>query len=730
MYLDLMTHMCLGTIARQTFDRALQSLPITQHEPIWEQYLDWTKKFNLPETTIQIYRRYLQYDPSHREELVNYLEQISQYEEAAQQLSICINDESFVPLSGSTKHQLWMRLCDLCASHPVETSRALKVDAVIRSGINRFSDEVGRLWTRLADYYIRLGQFEKARDIYEEAMQSVVTVRDFTLIFDSYLKCEESILMATMREAEEIDKDLEQGKVTQQGDEDEREQDHKQNEKLLESLNDEIELRLARLEYLTERRPVLLNSVMLRQNPNNIYEWHKRVKLYKGNLPRILMTYMEAIKTITPIQAHGKLSTLWLGLAKVYEDNKDLTNCREVYKKASQVEFRSIDELSYLWCQWAEMELRHQDYAQALQVLKQAVTEPKSSLQRKKAFALEQGKSKITSRGDDPSANSLSLTVADKLHRNVKVWSFYLDLEESLGTLETCRAAYDRMIEMKIITPQILLNYCSYLEERGYHEDSYRIYERGVALFTYPHVKPIWLTYLDKFMARYGGNKLERLRDLFEQSVAGLPSEEVSEFYLKYGRAEEEYGLIRHAMAIYDRATKLVPEKDRGDMYRLYVKKIEHYYGVTKARAVYERAIQELNDDQAREICIEYAETETKLGEIDRARAIYQHGAQFADPRVQDTYWSKWRKFEEAYGNMDTFKDMLRVQRSIETANSQVPPSLCLSLSLDFLSLLSLSVYCRSTILPVRWPMLPQLLQEGKWWAWVKVWKGLPNKQN
>ena len=33
--------------------------------------------------------------------------------------------------------------------------------------------QVGRLWCSLADYYIRLGHFEKARDIYEEAMSTV-----------------------------------------------------------------------------------------------------------------------------------------------------------------------------------------------------------------------------------------------------------------------------------------------------------------------------------------------------------------------------------------------------------------------------------------------------------------------------------------------------------------------------------------------------------------------------
>ncbi len=51
--------------------------------------------------------------------------------------------------------------------------------------------------------------------------------------------------------------------------------------------------RLARLEYLISRRPELLNSVMLRQNPHNVAEWHKRVKLFEGNPTKQILTYTE-----------------------------------------------------------------------------------------------------------------------------------------------------------------------------------------------------------------------------------------------------------------------------------------------------------------------------------------------------------------------------------------------------------------------------------------------------
>lgn len=33
---------------------------------------------------------------------------------------------------------------------------------------------------------------------------------------------------------------------------------------------------------------------------------------------------------------------------------------------------------------------------------------------------------------------------------SLQVWSLYLDLEESLGTVETTKAAYDRALEIKV----------------------------------------------------------------------------------------------------------------------------------------------------------------------------------------------------------------------------------------------------------------------------------------
>lgn len=89
------------------------------------------------------------------------------------------------------------------------------------------------------------------------------------------------------------------------------------------------------------------------------------------------------------------------------------------------------------------------------------------------------------------------------------------------------------MFDLKVITPQIIINFASWLEENKHWEESFKIYEKGnlgygchsigVASFSFPHVFDIWVGYLTKFIERYGGKKLERARELFEQVLEIAP---------------------------------------------------------------------------------------------------------------------------------------------------------------------------------------------------------------
>jgi hypothetical protein len=39
--------------------------------------------------------------------------------------------------------------------------RSLNVDAIIRGGLRRYTDQLGHLWNSLANYYVRSGLFER-----------------------------------------------------------------------------------------------------------------------------------------------------------------------------------------------------------------------------------------------------------------------------------------------------------------------------------------------------------------------------------------------------------------------------------------------------------------------------------------------------------------------------------------------------------------------------------------
>lgn len=141
-----------------------------------------------------------------------------------------------------------------------------------------------------------------------------------------------------------------------------------------------------------------------------------------------------------------------------------------------------------------------------------------------------------------------------------QLWALYCDLEENFGSVKTTQATYDMALELKargarvhvcdcshlltperglrmqVATPAMVLGYASFLEERQYFEESFKVcyefllvvllcccvgvnllllfvsasvllcwcanhsfiihvqaYERGVTLFPFPHVRDIWV---------------------------------------------------------------------------------------------------------------------------------------------------------------------------------------------------------------------------------------------
>lgn len=146
------------------------------------------------------------------------------------------------------------------------SAKKLNVEQIIhRDGLAVYKDQAGRLWTGLATYWIKRGEFDRARDTFEKGIKSVLTIRDFTQVFDAYAEFGESLISAMMESLEN----------------EEDEGDAAETEK-------ELDARIAEFENLTDRRPFLVNDVLIRRNPNDVQEWEKRVALWGEDDEKVL----------------------------------------------------------------------------------------------------------------------------------------------------------------------------------------------------------------------------------------------------------------------------------------------------------------------------------------------------------------------------------------------------------------------------------------------------------
>ncbi|RDB20992.1 Pre-mRNA-splicing factor SYF1 [Hypsizygus marmoreus] len=709
MYLAIFFHprcpaLLFHTHARHTFDRALRTLPPSLHSRVWVRYLLWAERKG-GSTTVFVYRRYLAVDPSITERfttlLLNPVNSAPRPLEAAKLLLSLARKASrgeYTSPEGKSPYQLlgdWIDVVEKFSdevgldvdetiesneaiaaaeaeaaqkddvapepasvdgklirfagpavpvtpdgrgAHPYDADedptspRKLNVEKIIRKdGLAVYKDQAGRLWTGLATYWIKRGEFDRAKETFEQGIKSVLTIRDFTQIFEAYAEFGESLVSAMMSSLE--------------NEEDETEEDAAETER-------ELDARIVEFEDLTDRRPFLVNDVLIRRNPNDVQEWEKRVALWGEDDAKVAETYIKALETINPRKATANLHRLYVNFAKFYEEGgttgqaeEDLDSGRKILEKGTKVNFKLVEDLAEVWCEWAEMEIRHENYDDAIRVMQRATAIPKNT--------------KINYHDHNLSAQS-------RLFKSLKLWSFYVDLEESIGTVESAKAVYDKILELRIANAQIIINYAAFLEENKYFEESFKIYERGVELFTFPISFEIWNIYLAKFVKRYGGSKLERARDLFEQALEKCPPKSCKPLFLMYAKLEEDFGLAKRSMSIFDRATQVVADEDKFEMFSIYIAKATANYGLPATRPIYERALEVLPDRQTAEMCLRFAALERKLGEIDRARAIYAHASQFCDPRVHPQFWTEWNSFEIETGSEDTFREMLRIKRSVQ----------------------------------------------------------------
>lgn len=96
-------------------------------------------------------------------------------------------DDGYNSKSGKGKYEFFVELVDVIIREPAAVS---SVDGVglLRDGIRRYPEECGGLWVKMSDYFIRLGEFERARETLETALNTINSAKDFGLIFNAYCK--------------------------------------------------------------------------------------------------------------------------------------------------------------------------------------------------------------------------------------------------------------------------------------------------------------------------------------------------------------------------------------------------------------------------------------------------------------------------------------------------------------------------------------------------------------
>lgn len=345
LYLSIFNHpfcppVISHTHARRTYDRALRTLPPSLHHRIWVRYLLWAESRG-GITTVSVYRRYLAVDPSITERytalllapenptprpleaaklllklarkaargeytspegkspyqiLCDWLEVAENYaEEVGMDVDETDDSNAAIAKAQEDEQTAASKACDVevqpasakgnvirFAGPPVAVGpdgkelpaydededplspRKLNIERIVqKDGLEIYKDQAGRLWTGLATYWIKRSEFDRAKLTFEKGLASVLTIRDFTQIFDAYAEFSESLISAMMESLANPD-------------EDEDEDDVKETE-------EELDGRMKEFEELMDRRPFLVNDVLLRRNPNDVQEWEKRVALWGEN---------------------------------------------------------------------------------------------------------------------------------------------------------------------------------------------------------------------------------------------------------------------------------------------------------------------------------------------------------------------------------------------------------------------------------------------------------------
>lgn len=288
----------------------------------------------------------------------------------------------------------------------------------------------------------------------------------------------------------------------------------------------------ARLNY----HLIELNSASLRNNPHNVFDWLKRVELFEGQPRNIINIFSEAVQTVDPEKAVGELHSLWVAFAKYYEEKDMFLAARNVFEAAILVPYLNLNDLACVYCEYAEMFIRFDCFREPLKLM-QCIT---TMLWREKT--------------------------REKYHGEFfKIWSLRAHLEENCGTFETCKAAYEEFMHLKIATPEIIIKYVLFLEKNNCIKEAFTVYETGIESFVSPK------------------NDDSCLRQIFKKAVEISSEENIPEICLRYADMEEKLKDFDRARSIYINCSEISDLRISYKFWRAW-KKFEITHGTEDSR--------------------------------------------------------------------------------------------------------------------------------------------------
>lgn len=680
------------TLIRRTFNDCLYNLPITQHHLIWPKYIKFADDIG-GMTGAKIYLKYLQYatpeslqglNNEHTEELgitiddiISKFIEFGDLKEATKLFEyVLANPDRYVALAKSPL-QLWVEYIDLLIDSVSKNKRNTVnyneydyfFESLVNDALQKFPDQIGKFYSKLTFYFVKRKKFFKVRYYFDKGLKSCVTVKDFTMIYDSYTEFEESLLTHLSEKLRESDDDP--------------------------GLTNELDLRMSIFEKLINDRPFLLNDMMLRQDSNNLDEWFKRIDLYKNenNVNKMLNTFATALKTINPLKAHSlankkeyNLPNLWVTYANVYASQNDIKTANLIFSKSVKSQFQNPDDLATLYIEWSDLHMKNGNEIRAIEIVENICIAEQTEVDY----------------------NDSSVDIHLRVHKSIKLWSFYLDLLESLvetgeetNEIEKVIDAYNKTINLKIASALTIINFANFLEELQFFERSFSVYETGIRIFKDSKIRfEIWNIYLSKVIKH--DLNIERIRDLFEQCLNGsgvdgdygCPAYLCRPVYLLYSHYEQEKGWTMRSIKILKQGIQKLNKglneesitktekdtiiKDKFDMYLFLISKISTLNDNNELRKAYESI---LKDDQLSfrnlvYLSMDFIDFESNLKEYNRVRSLFKFLCRLSNPESEsiEPVWKKWESFELKFGNESTFKDMLRFKRTVsaEYENDQI----------------------------------------------------------